>query len=99
MPGSVAQFNLGFWAGDTALAALAQRASGSDRSAELAYVLSIALGGAFDITVPRAERERMLRELTVLAAIVSSPLPRKTAGSGCRALSASGRAVRAAVGR
>src|SRR5205807_6382979 len=67
LPGNTAQFNLCFWACDTALAALAQRGSNPQRSAELADALSIALSGTIDRAAPRAERERIVRELTVLA--------------------------------
>jgi hypothetical protein len=65
VPSDAAHFNLCFWACDTALA---QRGGTAERAAQLSDALSIALSGSFDTSATRAEQERAIRGLTVLAA-------------------------------
>jgi hypothetical protein len=68
LPASAVHWSIPFWAAETSSAALDRRGSKSERTAALADDLSAALGAAIDPAMPRAERQRLLRERTALAA-------------------------------
>src|SRR5439155_26723738 len=68
LPASAASWSLSFWAADAAATALDRRGGKSERNAALADALNAALGGAVDPATPRAERQRLVRERTALAA-------------------------------